>query len=45
VKLKLCYNAETRMKEKLEFLKMNNIDDYNTNMGSMDVADQLRGGI
>ena len=37
------YNVNSRMMEKLTFLRMNHIDNYNNTMGNVDPADQLRG--
>ena len=40
---KPCFNVETGMVEKLRFLRMNTIHEYNNTMGGVDLADQLRG--
>ena len=37
------FNVDTGQTEILQFLRMNHIDGYNTTMGNVDVADQLRG--
>ena len=41
-KTKDVYNVLTQRKEKMEFLRLNQIDEYNYGMGGVDVADQLR---
>ena len=43
VKEKLVYNVDTGLMEVLIFLRMNNIDAYNNEMGNVDLTDQLRG--
>jgi hypothetical protein len=40
---KPVYNVDTGGMEKLKFLRMNQIDNYNNTMGNVDIADQLRG--
>ena len=42
VKERLVYNVETKRKELIQFLQLNQIDTYNYGMGSVDIADQLR---
>ena len=37
------YNVDTGLVEKLKFLRLNEIDDYNNQMGDVDQADHLRG--
>ena len=37
------FNVDSGEVESLEFLRMNNIDKYNKEMGNVDLADQLRG--
>ena len=39
---KSVYNVDTGAKELLKFLRMSNINDYNNQMGDVDIADQLR---
>ena len=41
-KEKDVYNIETQQTEKMEFLRLNQIDTYNYGMGGVDIADQLR---
>jgi hypothetical protein len=41
-KTKDVYNVDTHRTEKMEFLRLNQIDEYNYGMGGVDVADQLR---
>ena len=41
LKEKIVYNVDTGMKEKLQFLSMNYINNYNNSMGDVDVAYQL----
>ena len=43
VKEKKVFNVDTNQVEKLEFLRLNQINDYNNGMGDVDLADQLRG--
>ena len=40
---KMVYNRETGVMDVMRFLWMNNIDKYNSEMGHVDIADQLRG--
>ena len=42
VKERLVYNPQTKCKEIMRFLRLNQIDTYNYGMGSVDIADQLR---
>ena len=42
-KKKKVYNVDTGEIEDLDFLRLNQIDDYNNSMGGVDIADQLRG--
>ncbi len=37
------FNVDSGKREKLTFLRMNTIDNYNKTMGYVDIADQLRG--
>ena len=37
------YNVDTNEVESMKFLRLNQINKYNNEMGSVDVADQLRG--
>ena len=39
---KMVYNVDTGAKECLQFLRMSNINEYNHQMGDVDIADQLR---
>jgi hypothetical protein len=43
MKEKPVYNVDTGETEKMQFLRMNNINEYNDTMGNVDLADQLRG--
>ena len=43
VKEKIVYNVDSGKTEILSFLRMNNIHTYNSTMGNVDIADQLRG--
>jgi len=43
VKEKIVYNVDSGKSEILSFLRMNNIHTYNSTMGNVDIADQLRG--
>lgn len=43
VKEKLVYNVDSGCSETLQFLRLNQIDNYNAEMGNVDLADQLRG--
>ena len=40
---KNVYNVDSGEVEELRFLRLNNIDKYNKEMGNVDLADQLRG--
>ena len=40
VKEKDVYNVDTGIKEKMKFLRMAYINDYNNEMGDVDIADQ-----
>ena len=40
---KNVYNVDSGEVEELKFLRLNNIDKYNKEMGNVDLADQLRG--
>ena len=40
---KYVFNIDTGKMEKLRFLRMNTIHDYNMTMGSVDLADKLQG--
>ena len=40
---KNVYNVDTGLVEEMVFLRLNEIDSYNNNMGDVDLADQLRG--
>ena len=42
VKEKIVYNVLTGAMEVMRFLRLNLIDDYNNDMGHVDVSDQLR---
>ena len=42
VKRKKVWSEKEKKKTFVEFLRLNMIDDYNHNMNSVDVADQLR---
>ena len=42
-KKKLVYNVDTNTQEYIKFLRLNQINKYNQEMGSVDVADQLWG--
>ena len=39
VKEQLVYNPQTKCKEIMRFLRLNQIDTYNYGMGSVDIAD------
>ena len=41
-KERIVYNVETGMKETMKFLRMDYIDNYNMEMGDVDIADQYR---
>ena len=43
VKEKNVYNVDTDEIESMEFLRLNQINKYNMEMGGVDIADQLRG--
>ena len=40
---KHVYNVDTDQMESLKFLRLNQIDKYNKEMGGVDIADQLQG--
>eukprot|EP00536_Pseudo-nitzschia_multiseries_P019227 jgi/Psemu1/59592/gm1.59592_g len=42
-KEKIIYNVETDKKEKMKFLQLNQLDNYNNGMEDVGIADQLRG--
>ena len=42
VKDKPLFNVDTSRVESLRFLRMNTINDYNNNMGHVDISDQLQ---
>ena len=43
VKTRQVFSYATGQQEDLQFLRLKHIDEYNTNMGDVDLADQLRG--
>jgi hypothetical protein len=42
IKTRLVYCVDTQTTEKLELLRLNINDDYNGDMGHVDISDQLR---
>ena len=43
VKERKVFNVDTNQIEKLQFMRLNQINEYNNGMGDVDLADQLRG--